>query len=50
VSRTKADPACHWVIAGAVYQFCCPPCIDEFVRQAKEQPEPMMPPENYVKQ
>ncbi len=48
VSRTKSNPACSWVIGGEVYQFCCPPCIDEFVRLAKTQPEDAMPPEAYV--
>lgn len=49
VTRTKANPTCTWVINGAVYEFCCPPCIDEFVRRAKEQPEKIKAPEKYVK-
>jgi hypothetical protein len=35
ITRTKANPDCTWIIAGRTYQFCCPPCIDEFVRVAK---------------
>ncbi len=50
VSRTKANPACTWVVDGQTYQFCCPPCIDEFVRLAKEQPEQAKPPDAYVQQ
>ena len=50
VSRTKANPACYWVVGGQMYQFCCPPCIDEFVRLAKEQPENIKPPNTYVQQ
>ena len=49
VTRTKANPACTWQIGGRVYEFCCPPCIDEFVRQAKEQPDQILAPEAYVK-
>jgi hypothetical protein len=37
ITRTKASPDCTWIIAGHTYQFCCPPCIDEFVRLAKDQ-------------
>lgn len=50
VTRTKANPECQWTIGGETYQFCCPPCIDEFVRQAKENPEDVKPPDAFVKQ
>jgi hypothetical protein len=49
VTRTKASAECTWIIAGQRYQFCCPPCIDEFVRQAKDRPEEVQPAEAYVK-
>lgn len=48
ISRTKANPQCRWVVGSRAYEFCCPPCIDEFVRLAKEQPEKALPPEDYV--
>jgi hypothetical protein len=48
VSRSKANPKCAWVIGGAEYLFCCPPCVDEFVRRAKEKPDEVKPPESYV--
>jgi YHS domain-containing protein len=48
ITRTKADPRCTWVINGDTYHFCCPPCVDEFVRLAKEQPEQLKVPEFYV--
>jgi YHS domain-containing protein len=48
VTRTKADPRCAWTIGGQVYLFCCPPCIDEFVRRAREEPEGVEGPEAYV--
>lgn len=48
VTRTKANPECRWVIGGREYQFCCPPCIDEFVRAAKTDPSQILLPEEYV--
>lgn len=49
ITRTKANPNCTWNIGGQTYQFCCPPCIDEFVRLAKQQPDDIQSPECYVK-
>jgi hypothetical protein len=49
VTRTKASPLCTWTVGGRVYQFCCPPCIGEFVRLAKQHPDRILPPEDYVK-
>ena len=34
---------------GKTYEFCCPPCVDEFVRMAKETPDQIKAPEMYVK-
>jgi hypothetical protein len=48
VTRTKANPDCTWTVGGMVYQFCCPPCIDEFVLLAKERPEDVQLPDAYV--
>ncbi|MBW3599219.1 MAG: hypothetical protein KY475_18355 [Planctomycetes bacterium] len=48
ITRTKANPQCTWIIGGREYEFCCPPCIDEFVRLAKEQPDAIAPPEEYL--
>ena len=50
ITETKANPACAWVIGGLTYQFCCPPCVEEFLRQAKESPDQIKEPEAYVKQ
>ena len=50
ITRTKANPECTWVIGGKTYEFCCPPCIDEFVILAKEDPDGVLPPEAYVKE
>lgn len=49
ITLTKANPECTWVINGYEYQFCCPPCIDEFIKLAKEHPEEILPPDAYVK-
>lgn len=50
VTRTKANPDCGWIIGGQRYTFCCPPCIDEFLMLAKEQPSQVQAPKIYVKQ
>ena len=49
ISRTKANSACTWIIGGQTYEFCCPPCIDELVRLAKEQPGQLLPRSAYIK-
>lgn len=49
VTLTKANAKFTWVIDGKPYQFCCPPCVDEFVKTAKNQPEEVKPPDSYVK-
>ncbi len=49
VTLTKANAKFTWVIDGKPYLFCCPPCVDEFVKTAKEQPDEIKPPDSYVK-
>lgn len=49
ISETKANPKFTWIVGGKKYEFCCPPCVDEFVKLAKEQPEQIKEPEQYVK-
>lgn len=49
VTLTKANPACTWVIGGKTYQFCCPPCVEEFLTLAKETPKEVKEPEAYRK-
>lgn len=48
ITRTKASPDCSWIVDGHRYEFCCPPCIDEFVRLAKEQPDQLQKPTEFV--
>jgi YHS domain-containing protein len=50
ISMTKANPKFTWVINGQAYQFCCPPCVDEFVQLAKEKPDEVAPAASYVKE
>ena len=48
ITMTKANPKFGWVVGGKTYEFCCPPCVDEFVAQAKAGGE-IGEPEDYVK-
>ncbi|MDX1929053.1 MAG: hypothetical protein SFV81_21175 [Pirellulaceae bacterium] len=48
VTFTKANPKIEWQVDGKKYLFCCPPCVDEFVRMAKEEPDSLKSPEDYV--
>ncbi len=49
ITRTKANPKFTWIIGGKTYEFCCPPCVDEFVKTAKEHPEEIKEPGSYTK-
>ncbi|MBI3411117.1 MAG: hypothetical protein HY040_22510 [Planctomycetes bacterium] len=49
ITMTKATPKFTWVVGGKTYEFCCPPCVDEFVTWAKTQPDLIKEPEIYVK-
>ena len=50
ITQIKATSKFAWAVGGKSYEFCCPPCIDEFVKVAKEHPEQVKAPESYVKQ
>lgn len=50
ITKTKANPQFTWIADGKSYQFCCPPCIDEFVKQAKTSVNELLDPAEYVKQ
>jgi YHS domain-containing protein len=47
ITSTKANAKCSWIVDGKKYLFCCPPCIDEFVKRAKEHPEQIQDPRDY---
>lgn len=49
ISETKANPRFTWVVGGKTYEFCCIPCIEEFVAAAKEKPDQIKDPSAYVK-
>ncbi len=49
ISETLANPQFTWVVGGKTYEFCCVPCVEEFVSAAKEKPETVKPPEAYRK-
>ncbi|MEJ7594334.1 MAG: hypothetical protein WKF77_22590 [Planctomycetaceae bacterium] len=49
ITLTKANADFTWIIDGKPYQFCCPPCVDEFVKLAKEQPDEIKDPDSYIK-
>lgn len=49
VTKTKANPIFTWIVGGKTYEFCCPPCVDEFVKTAKATPDEIKQPADYVK-
>jgi len=49
ITSTKATPNFSWVVDGKTYEFCCPPCVDEFVKLAKVDPSAVKPPSEYIK-
>jgi len=48
ITLTKANPGYVWVVGGKAYQFCCPPCVEEFVRTAKAGGAGIKDPGEYV--
>jgi hypothetical protein len=49
ISMTKANPKFTWIIGGKQYEFCCPPCVDEFLQTAKDNPAEIKDPAEYIK-
>ncbi len=49
ITKTKANPIFTWIVGGKTYEFCCPPCVDEFVKTAKATPDEIQQPVDYVK-
>lgn len=50
ITLTKANTKFTWIVGGKEYEFCCPPCVDEFVAEAKQKkPEEIKPPEEFIK-
>lgn len=49
ITNTRANPKFTWIIGGNTYQFCCPPCVEEFIKKAKDDPSTIPAPETFVK-
>jgi hypothetical protein len=49
ISMGKSNPKFTWVVGGKTYEFCCVPCMDEFVRTAKTKPDEIKDPSEYIK-
>lgn len=49
ISLTKANAKFTWIIGGKPYEFCCPPCVDEFLQMAKDKPNELKDPAEYIK-
>ena len=47
ISETVSNPKFTWVIGGEAYEFCCTPCIGEFLETAKKTPDQIKSSENY---
>lgn len=49
ISGTKANSNFVWIIDGNPYEFCCPPCVDEFLSAAKASTDPLPAPDSFIK-
>ena len=49
ISKTLANPKFTWMVGGKTYEFCCIPCIEEFVAKSKEKPVEILDPSAYIK-
>ncbi len=34
ITNTAADARFVWIVGGKKYEFCCPPCVEEFMKQS----------------
>jgi hypothetical protein len=48
VTANKADERCYWIVNSRKYEFCCTPCLDKFVKWAKEKPDRIKEPTEYI--
>lgn len=49
ISKSRSNPKITWQVDGKLYAFCCPPCIEDMVQRAKDDPDSILPPEAYTK-
>ena len=47
ITETVSNPTFSWIIGGSNYEFCCTPCIGEFIVKAKEKPAQIKKPDDY---
>jgi hypothetical protein len=47
-TKDKANAECVWIIQGQSYQFCCPPCIGQFLKLAHNEPTKVKDAKEYV--
>jgi hypothetical protein len=50
VTFTLANKMCTWIVQGEEYQFCCPPCLGNFIELAKQHPEQVKHSHEYIKE
>lgn len=50
ITMTQASAKFPWIVGGQKYLFCCPPCVAEFVKQAKADPKSIKAPAAYIQQ
>ena len=48
-TKEKANPECVWTIQGQSYQFCCTPCIGQFLKLAHNDWTKVKDAKEYVK-
>jgi hypothetical protein len=36
VTANKTYPRCYWIVNAKKYEFCCTPCLDKFLKWAKQ--------------
>ena len=49
ITMTKVNLNLYWFINGKKYYVCCPPCFTELIKLAKEKPDELLSPEEYIK-
>lgn len=47
IPETVSNPKFAWVVGGQRYEFCCVPCVEEFVATAKDTPDAIKGPDAY---
>ncbi len=48
VTDQKAQKECAWIVQGQRYEFCCPPCLDNFIEWAHFEPGKVKKADDYI--